>query len=287
MAINTILVIGSGTMGNGIAHVAAAGGYATILNDIKQEFCDKGLATIRANFAKGVEKGKVRKEEMDAALGRILLDTDLGRAASKADFVIEAITEDMKLKCDTFARADRAAPKHAIFASNTSTMSITEMGAATTRARQFIGMHFFNPVHIMKLVEIIRGRQTDDATVAATEEVSRRMSKETVLVNESPGFVTSRMNALIGNEAFRLWEEGVATPADIDKACKLGLNHPMGPFELADLVGLDARLNNLRYLEKTLGPAFKPPKKLEELVAQGRLGKKNGKGVYDYDKSSQ
>ena len=188
----------------------------------------------------------------------------------------------MKIKTETFARLDAAAPAHAILASNTSTMSITEMAAATKRPRQFIGMHFFNPVHIMKLVEIIRGRETDDATVKATEAVSRRMGKETVLVNESPGFVTSRMNALIGNEAFKMWEEGIASPADIDKALKLGLNHPMGPFELVDLVGLDVRLANLRYLEKTLGPLYRPSKKIEELVAQGRLGKKSGRGVYDY-----
>ncbi len=176
-SIKTVAVLGAGTMGNGIAHVAAAGGYATILNDIQQEFCEKGLAKIRENFAKGVEKGKVRKEEMDAALGRLTIDADLEKAAARADFVIEAVPEDMKLKCDTFARVDRAAPAHAILASNTSTMSITEMAAATKRPAQFIGMHFFNPVHIMKLVEIIKGKQTSDATVQATEEVSKRMGK--------------------------------------------------------------------------------------------------------------
>lgn len=282
MEINTILVVGAGTMGSGIAHVAAVGGYRTILNDVQLEFAERGLARIRENLSKGVEKGKLTRDAFDAALARLRIEANLESAAAAADFVIEAVPEILDLKKSTFSRLDKAAPPHAILASNTSTMSITQMAAATARPDRFIGMHFFNPVHIMKLVEIVRGKGTSDSTVRATEEVSRRMGKETVLVSESPGFVTSRMNALIGNEAFRMWEEGVASPQDIDKALKLGLNHPMGPFELADLVGLDARLNNLRYLAQTLGPLYAPSRKLEELVAAGRLGKKSGHGVYDY-----
>ena len=189
----------------------------------------------------------------------------------------------MDLKKKIFSDAEDFVHEKTIFATNTTGLSITEMGNATNREDKVIGMHFFNPVHIMKLIEIVRSKATSQETYEIVKEVSEKMGKQTVEVNEAAGFVTSRMNALIGAEAFRMWEEGVASPKDIDKALKLGLNHPMGPFEMIDLVGLDVRLASMRNLEKHLGSAFKPSKKLEDLVEKGRLGRKSGKGVYDYD----
>lgn len=282
MDCNRVAVIGSGTMGSGIAHVAALGGFETTIYDISEDMLRKAVSTIEANLRKGVEKGKVQPSDLEGALVRLKTQTDFATAVGDADLVIEAIPEDMALKARTFADLDRHAPGHAVLASNTSGLSITEIAGATKRPAQVIGMHFFNPVHMMKLVEIIKGHGTSDATVRLTEEVSARMGKETVLVNESPGFVTSRMNALIGNEAFRMLEQGVASARDIDKAIKLGLNHPMGPFEMVDLVGLDVRLNILRYLHKTLGDLYKPSPILEKLVKEGRLGRKVGRGVYEY-----
>jgi 3-hydroxybutyryl-CoA dehydrogenase len=196
--------------------------------------------------------------------------------------VIEAVPERIDLKLDVFGRLDRACPKHTILASNTSALSITEMAGATQRPQQFIGMHFFNPVHKMKLVEIVRGLETNEETFKAAESVSQRMGKETVEVKESPGFVTSRVNALIGNEAFYMLQEGVASARDIDKALKLGLNHPMGPFEMVDLVGLDTRLSILTFLHQSLGEKYRPCPLMVKYVKAGRLGKKTGKGVYEY-----
>jgi 3-hydroxybutyryl-CoA dehydrogenase len=186
------------------------------------------------------------------------------------------------LKIDLFRRLDEMAPKSAIFATNTSSLSITEMAGATRRAPQVIGMHFFNPVPLMKLIEIIRGLETSEATIATTQEVSQKMKKETVVINESPGFITTRINAMIGNEAFYMLQEGVASAREIDKALKLGLNHPMGPFELVDLVGLDVRLNILNFLHQTLGEKFRPCPLMVKYVKAGRLGRKAGKGVYEY-----
>jgi 3-hydroxybutyryl-CoA dehydrogenase len=199
-----------------------------------------------------------------------------------SDLVIEAVPERIEIKIETFARLDNVTPQKTILASNTSALSITEMASATKRPQKFIGMHFFNPVHKMKLVELIRGLETDDETFAAAEAVSRKMGKETVEVKESPGFVTSRINALIGNEAFYMLQEGIASAADIDKALKLGLNHPMGPFEMIDLVGLDTRLSILNFLHRTLGEKYRPCPLLVKYVKAGRLGKKVGKGVYEY-----
>jgi 3-hydroxybutyryl-CoA dehydrogenase len=282
MDCKTVLVVGSGTMGLGIAHVSALGGYDTILNDVSEEQLRRAVDTIRGNMAKGVERGRVTPDAAAAAIARLRTDTSLGGAARVADFAIEAVPEDPALKARIFSQLDAHAPPHAVLATNTSGLSITEIAASTKRPQRVIGMHFFNPVHLMKLVEIIRGRDTSEETVLATEAVSLRMGKETVRVNESPGFVTSRMNALIGNEAFRMLEAGVASARDIDKALKLGLNHPMGPFEMVDLVGLDVRLSILRYLHRTLGDLYKPSPMLEKLVAEGRLGRKTGRGVYDY-----
>jgi len=284
--ISNIAVIGAGIMGRGIAHVAALGGLNTALNDVSTDLLEKAKNRIRQDLQKAIEIGKVTNAEMDATLARLTIETDLTRAVASADLVIEAVPEKIELKLDLFARLDRACAPHAVLASNTSALSITEMAAATKRPQQFIGMHFFNPVHKMKLVEIIRGLETNDETFAAAEAVSRRMGKETVEVKESPGFVTSRINALIGNEAFYMLQEGIASARDIDKALKLGLNHPMGPFEMVDLVGLDTRLSILNFLHETLGEKYRPCPLLVKYVKAGRLGKKAGKGVYEYQAES-
>jgi 3-hydroxybutyryl-CoA dehydrogenase len=280
--VRTVVVIGAGIMGSGIAHVAALGGFKTVLNDVSDEFLQKAREGIRKDLQKGVELGKIDKNAVNDVLNRLALDSVLDRAAKDADLVIEAVPEKIELKLDVFARLDGVCAPHTVFASNTSALSITEMAGATKRPDRFIGMHFFNPVHKMKLVEIVRGLKTSDATFRIAEAVSRKMGKETVEVKESPGFVTSRMNALIGNEAFYMLQEGVASARDIDKALKLGLNHPMGPFEMIDLVGLDTRLSILNFLHATLGEKYRPCPLLVEYVQAGRLGKKVGRGVYEY-----
>ena len=284
--VSIVAVIGAGIMGRGIAHVAALGGFQTVLNDVSDEFLQKAQSRIRQDLHKAVSIGKLTDSDMDAALARLTLDNNLDRAAESAELVIEAVPEKMELKLDVFSRLDQACANQAVLASNTSSLSITEMAAATRRPHQFIGMHFFNPVHRMKLVEIIRGLETDDDTFAIAETVSRKMGKDTVEVKESPGFVTSRINALIGNEAFYMLQEGISSARDIDKALKLGLNHPMGPFEMIDLVGLDTRLSILNFLHQTLGEKYRPCPLLVEYVKAGRLGKKVGKGVYEYPDES-
>ena len=205
-------------------------------------------------------------------------------AVSDADFVIEAVPEKIDLKVELYGQLNQMCKPETIFASNTSSLSITEMAASTERPQQFIGMHFFNPVHKMKLVEIVKGLETSDETIAATKAVGERMGKETVTIKESPGFITSRINAMIGNEAFYMLQEGIATAEEIDKALKLGLNHPMGPFEMVDLVGLDTRLSILKFLHQTLGEKYRPCPLMEQYVRAGRLGRKTGRGVYDYSK---
>lgn len=282
MKVEQITVVGGGTMGLGIAHVAATGGLKVTLNDVSGELLQRSLQCIQANLAAGVERGKMTEAAAAAALDRISLNADLEAAVAECDFVVEAVPERIDLKLGLFAKLDRLAPAAAILASNTSSLSITEMAAATSRPPAVIGMHFFNPVHKMKLVEIIRGLETTDETFAATAAVGHRMGKEVVEVNESPGFVTSRINAMIGNEAFYMLQEGVASARDIDKALKLGLNHPMGPFEMIDLVGLDTRLSILKHLHETLGEKYRPCPLIEKYVKAGRLGKKVGRGVYDY-----
>jgi 3-hydroxybutyryl-CoA dehydrogenase len=269
-------------MGRGIAYVAALGGYSTRLQDTSAEQLDKGLADIDALLEKGVATGKVAGADAVAARERLSGVTSLEDAARDADLVIEAVPENIGLKVEIFGQLDRLAPPHAILGSNTSSLSITEMAAATRRAPQVVGLHFFNPVHRMKLLEIVRALETSEATIAACEAVGARMGKECVTVRESPGFVTSRINAMIGNEAFYMLQEGVASAEDIDKALKLGLNHPMGPFELVDLVGLDTRLSILKFLHRSLGEKFRPCPLIEQYVSAGRLGRKAGRGVYNY-----
>ena len=280
--VSTIAVIGAGTMGRGIAHVSALGGFQTILNDVSDELLQKAQTRIRQDLHKAISLGKLTDSEMEAAFGRLTLDNNMDRAVENADLVIEAVPERIDLKLDVFSRLDLACASHAVLASNTSSLSITEIANVTQRPDQFIGMHFFNPVHKMKLVEIIRGLETDDCTFGIAETVARTMGKETVEVKESPGFVTSRINALIGNEAFYMLQEGIASARDIDKALKLGLNYPMGPFEMIDLVGLDTRLSILNFLHQSLGEKYRPCPLLVKYVKAGRLGKKVGKGVYEY-----
>jgi 3-hydroxybutyryl-CoA dehydrogenase len=282
-SIASIAVLGAGTMGRGIAQVAAQGGYRTRLFDVAGAALDKARQGIERTLEKGVKLGKVDSADAAATLGRLRLDQDLAAAVADADLVIEAVPERMELKVETFAGVVRCCPAHTLLASNTSGLSITEIAGASGRPERFAGMHFFNPVHLMKLVELVRGLETSEETLAAMAEVAVRMGKEVVVVRESPGFVTSRINALIGNEAFRMLETGVASAEDIDKALKLGLNHPMGPFEMVDLVGLDVRLSILQHLHQTLGETYRPSNLLAQYVKAGRLGRKTGKGVYVYD----
>jgi 3-hydroxybutyryl-CoA dehydrogenase len=281
----TIAVLGAGIMGRGIAYASAIGGFRTVLQDTDAGALDRALAEISATLEKGVALGKVENAAAAAAQKRLAPVRELKEAAHEADLVIEAVPENMALKAEIFGALDRFAPKHALLASNTSSLSITEMAAATERAPQVLGMHFFNPVHRMKLLEVVRGLETGDAAIATACEVGVAMGKECVVVRESPGFVTSRINAMIGNEAFYMLQEGVASATDIDKALKLGLNHPMGPFELVDLVGLDTRLSILKYLHRTLGEKYRPCPLIEQYVAAGRLGRKTGRGVFEYGTS--
>src|SRR5262245_6901665 len=282
--VRNIAVIGAGIMGRGIAYVSAMAGYTTNLNDASIDELEKAAVQIRRDLQKGVEAGKIQNSASDDTLSRLNLQPNLEGALTDADMIIEAVPETIELKLDLFARLDRMCPPHVVFASNTSALSITEMAGATRRPQQFIGMHFFNPVHKMKLVEIVRGLETNDQTFNVAQYVSTKMGKEIVEVKESPGFVTSRINALIGNEAFYILQEGIATARDIDKALKLGLNHPMGPFEMIDLVGLDTRLSNLNFLHQTLGEKYRPCPLLVKYVKAGRLGKKVGRGVYEYER---
>ena len=281
-SVQTVAVIGAGIMGRGIAHVAALGGYRTLLEDLLPASLRKAESEIRANLDKGVELGKLERSAADQAFSRIQFAGSVEEAAREADLVIEAVPEEMESKIEIFTLLDKICRPGTILASNTSSLSITEIASVTYRPRKCVGMHFFNPVHKMKLLEVVRALETDDETIAAASEVGRRMGKEAVVIKDFPGFITSRINAMIGNEAFYMLHEGVASAEDIDKALKLGLNHPMGPFELVDLVGLDTRLHILEYLHKSLGEKFRPAPLLVQHVKAGRLGRKTGRGVFEY-----
>lgn len=285
--IGTVAVIGAGIMGRGIAHVAALGGYRTILEDILPASLRRAEDEIRGNLDRAVELGKVSPPEAKAALQRLEYAGTVEDAARAADLVIEAVPEEMESKIEIFTLLDKICKPHTVLASNTSSLSVTEIASVTYRARKVLGMHFFNPVHKMKLLEIVRALETDEETLAACVQVGRRMGKEVVVVREAPGFITSRINAMIGNEAFYMLQEGIASASDIDKALKLGLNHPMGPFELVDLVGLDTRLHILEYLHQSLGEKFRPAPLLVQYVKAGRLGRKAGKGVYEYPQQGE
>ena len=282
MQIRNVAVIGAGTMGHGIAHAAMAAGFQTRMYDVDDAAVGKGRAAIEAIVKKGVELGKVAASDAGAIIGRLTATSSLEQALNDADFIIEAAPEKIDLKLALFQRIQALAPSRAIIASNTSALSITEMAGSLDNPARVAGMHFFNPVHRMKLVEIVRALESAPATLETIDAVSRAMGKETVLVRESPGFITTRVNASIGNEAFYMLMEGVASARDIDKALKLGLNHPMGPFELVDLVGLDTRLSILEYLYRSMGEKYRPCPLLAQYVKAGRLGRKVGRGVYDY-----
>ncbi|MEK3889268.1 3-hydroxyacyl-CoA dehydrogenase [Bacillus sp. FSL K6-3431] len=286
MNVNRILVVGSGIMGGGIAYASAIGSFETIICDIKQGSLDKAKEYIEGVLEKGVNRNKITVEQKEAANNNISYTTDLKLAAEKADFVIEAVPEVKAIKQQVFEQLDKYTREEVILATNTSTMSPTEIGSYTKRPEKVIAMHFFNPVPLMRLVEIARGLETSDETAGDVKAVASQMGKETVLINEFPGFVTSRISSMVGNEAFNMLMEGVGTPEEIDKAIELGLNYPMGPFKLGDLVGLDTRLNNLEYLHTTLGERFRPSPLLVKYVKAGRLGRKTGKGVYDYNDES-
>ncbi|RAS83699.1 3-hydroxyacyl-CoA dehydrogenase [Priestia endophytica] len=280
--ISNIVVVGSGVMGRGIAYVSAVGGYSVTLIDLDESALQNAKKEIISLFEKSLNRGHISNELVLQAKRNLSYSTDLKRAGSQADLIIEAVPEKTEIKRQVFHNLEEYASDSCIFATNTSTMSPTEIASYAKRPEKTIAMHFFNPVHKMPLVEIVRGLETSDETVQLIKEVAEQMGKKSVVINEFPGFVTSRISALVGNEAFYMLQEGLGTPEEIDKAIKLGLNYPMGPFELVDLVGLDARLNNLKYLHEKLGEKYRPAPLLEQYVKAGRLGRKSGKGVYDY-----
>jgi 3-hydroxybutyryl-CoA dehydrogenase len=284
MKAGRVVVIGAGTMGHGIAQVAAMAGYDVTLTDTALDLAERGIDRIRENLDGGVARGKVTAAERDATMARLRASASIADAAADADIAIEAVPERLDLKTRIFAALVDATPDRAILASNTSSLSITEMQDATASPGRVIGLHFFNPVHINRLVEVVRGSRTNAHVVDDATAFVRALGKEPVVVNDSPGFATSRLGVLLGLEAMRMVEEGVASAADIDKALELGYRHPMGPLRLTDLVGLDVRLDIAEYLHDRLGSeAFRPPQILRDMVAAGRLGRKTGEGFYRWD----
>ena len=276
-------VVGAGTMGHGIAQVAAQAGYTVRLSDTLPGAAAKGFERIRKNLDGAVERGKATAAERDAALGRIAVSEDVAASARDADLVVEAIPEDLDLKRGLFALLDAAAPAGALLATNTSSLSVAAIAAATARPDRVLGMHFFNPVHLMKLVEVVTHPGTAPDATAGAVAVARRLGKEPIVVKDSPGFASSRLGVALGLEAMRMLEDGVASAEDIDRAMTLGYNHPVGPLRLTDMVGLDVRLAIARYLHRTLGDArFAPPALLERLVAEGKLGRKTGQGFFTW-----
>jgi len=281
--IATIAVLGAGTMGHGIAQMAAVGGYRVILREINREALMRGVQAIEKNLAKGVRLGKVTEEERDLTLQRIRGAVSL-EEAHDADLFIEAVPEILDLKRETLREVEQMARREAIFATNTSSLSITEIARVSARPQSVVGMHFFNPVHLMRLLEIVAGRETSAETIETVRAVGRRMRKEPIIVRDVPGFASSRLGLALGLEAMRMLEQGVASAKDIDTAMELGYNHPMGPLRLTDLVGLDVRLQIAEYLYGALGSeTFRPPGILRRMVEQGRLGRKTGAGFYKWE----
>ncbi|WP_181833189.1 3-hydroxyacyl-CoA dehydrogenase family protein [Bacillus taeanensis] len=277
-----IAVIGSGTMGRGVAYVAALNGFTVSLHDINKESLKDAEKYIYDEWKKSEQQGFITKEDMEKGKSSLTFSLDMKDCVEDADLVIEAVLEIMDVKIKVFKELDQLCPPHTILATNTSTMSPTEIGAQISRPDKVIAMHFFNPVHKMKLIEVIKGLDTSEETIEYVKDIGKQMKKETVEVNEFPGFITSRMNCLIGNEAMNMLMEGVASAEDIDKSIKLGLNHPMGPLQLADLVGLDTRLRNMEYLYQTLGEKYRPCPLLTKYVKAGKLGVKTGSGFFNY-----
>lgn len=281
--IRRVTVVGAGTMGHGIAQMAALSGMEVTLNDVSQEALAQGMEAIRRELAQGIEKGKLTAEQRDRALALLHPSPDLDHAAARSELIIEAVPESLELKQRIFAQLGRAAGSEAVLASNTSSLSIGKIAEATERPERVVGMHFFNPVHLMQLLEVVRGPLTSDRAVELALEAGRRMGKEPIVVRDSPGFASSRLGLLLGLEAMRMVEQGVASPEDIDRAMTLGYRHPMGPLRLTDLVGLDVRLAIAEHLHAELrSEAFRPPEILKRMVAEGRLGKKVGRGFYDW-----
>jgi len=278
-----VAVIGAGTMGRGIAHVAARAGLQVRLHDVSTEAIDAGLAGIRRDLDAGVAKGKLSRDEADATFERLHAVVDFEAAVADADLVVEAVFESLALKHDVFARLDRAAPERALLASNTSSLSVTRISAGLRRPERALGMHFFNPVHVMPLLEIVRGEATAARTVEAAVDLARRLGKEPIVVRDSPGFASSRLGLALGLEAMRMLEQCVASAEDIDRAMTLGYRHPMGPLRLTDLVGLDVRLAIAESLHAELGSeTFRPPEILRRLVGERRLGQKTGRGFFEW-----
>ncbi len=278
-----VAVVGAGTMGHGIAQVVALAGYETALTDSNAAVLEAAPARIEENLEGGVTRGKITEGNASEAMSRIEVFGDLEAAVTDADLVIEAVIEDLGIKRDLFARLDSLTVSSAVLATNTSSLSVAAIAAATTRPDRVLGMHFFNPVHIMKLVELVRHDRTGDDFLARAREAVTRMGKQPIVVNDSPGFASSRLGVVLGLEAMRMVEQGVANPVDIDKALELGYGHPMGPLKVSDLVGLDVRLAIADYLHQQLKqPHYEPPRLLREKVAAGELGKKTGKGFYEW-----
>jgi len=284
-AIKTISIFGAGTMGHGIAQIMAQQGYRVLLGDVRQDLLDTAIDRVKKSLQKLAEKGKIDQHQVEGTLSRITGTTDVEELARHADFLIEAISERLDTKKELFKQLDKFCREETIFATNTSTLSITEIASATERPEKFIGMHFFNPVPLMNIVEIVKGLLTSDETVDATRKLVLKVGKEPTIVTDSPGFASSRLGVALFLEASRMLEAGVASAEDIDKTMRLGYGHRMGPFETCDLVGLDARLNNINAMyEATRDPIWKPPQLLKQLVSAGYLGKKPGSkgGYYTY-----
>jgi len=284
MNIIKVTVIGSGIMGNGIAQVFASSGYQVILNDVSPDMLDGAKKNIKNSLKRLIKKEKLSEKESEEIFAKLSFTKDLETAITGADYIIEAITENIEMKLKLFEKIDRLSPPHTIIGSNTSQYSITKLANATNRASQVIGTHFFNPPVIMKLVEIVKGVQTSDGTINTTLKLVKSIRKEAVVCSDSPGFITSRLINLFCNEAEKIVEEGIASSEDVDKACRLAFNHPMGPLELSDFSGLDTRLMASKGLEEGIGERFKPTRTLRNYVNAGQLGRKSGKGFYSYEK---